>query len=185
MSIQFWNGSTISAKAKSTSTGKPVRKMTDSLIDDNLGGALQAGSTHVLAIEVTGDANELIGVRGPAWISYHPRSCRPASISRAPGMLPRTISIFLRPSSPESSIGTAARRTFKIDDSQAFAHGGCSRAGRNPFPARADHQRTLREDTSPSFPKPRGRENLNVTPGSKFEFRTYELIPLTGGKGGN
>jgi hypothetical protein len=178
MSIQYWNGNTILDRGSIYLDGKLIPNATDGLIDNDLNGALRAGTSHVLAIEVTSGQSELVGVRGPAWISYHPDPAARLDLSGVWESSPDDLH-FAPVTLPGTLEGTAARRTVRIDAAQsartvvvhALGDGRFLRGliinGRFVTP----HHHFL----SPE-------ENINITPWVKFG-QDNELILLSGGKG--
>ena len=178
MSIQCWNGSTILDKGQIFLDGKPIPGATDGLIDNDLSGILKAGSTHALAIEVSGGKSALVGVRGPAWISYHPDPANRLDLSGSWDVSADNLH-FAPVTLPGLFVGSAARRTVKIDAAESartvvvhalgdgrFLHGLIIN-GRYVTP----HHHYL----SPE-------QNLNITPWVKFG-QDNELIVLGAGKG--
>jgi len=178
MTIQHWVASAILDKGRIFLDGKLIPNASDGLIDNDLDGALKAGSTHLLAIEVTGGKTELVGVRGPAWISYHPDPEDRLDLSGNWDI--STDYLHYAPATlPGSLHGTAARRTFKIDQAEA---------SRTVVVHAVSEGRLLHgliingRFVSPHHHYLSPEQNLNVTPWIKFG-QDNELILLSGGKG--
>jgi len=178
LSIQCWNGSTFVDGGRVYLDGKLVSNSTDGLTDNDLGGALKAGTTHVLAVEVSGGKSELVGARGPAWISYHPEPASRLDLAGAWDISVDNLH-YAAGHLPGVFKGTAARRMVRINAPQtpqnvvvhALGDGRCLRGliinGR--FVTEFHHWLTP-------------EQNLNITPWVKFG-QDNELILLGGGNG--
>jgi hypothetical protein len=178
MTIQSWNGSTILDQGKIYLDGKPIPKATDGLIDDDFGGALKAGSTHVIAIEVTGGKSELVGVRGPAWIAYHPDPADRLDLSGAWDITTDNLH-YTAGQFPGLTKGTAARRIIKIDAAQSSRTVVVHALGESRFLSGV-----IINGRYISLPWYSPEENLNITPFVKFG-QDNELILLSRYKNGN
>ena len=178
LSIQCWNGITFVDTARVFLDGKLIPNSSDGLTDNDLDGALKAGTTHVLAVDVSGGKSELVGARGPAWISYHPEPASRLDLSGAwdistdylhyaPGHLPGVFK------------GTAARRTVRIDAPKTPQNVVVHALGDGRFLRgliiNGRFVTAFHHWLSPD-------ENLNITPWVKFG-EDNELILLGGGNG--
>jgi hypothetical protein len=160
LSMQYCNGDEFRDSGHVFLDGKPLA----GLVDNACGNALQPGSSHLLAVEITGGNTELNGAAGPAWLAYHPEPAARLDLSGpwdissdrlhyAPAQLPGVIK------------GTSARRVFKIDASES---------SRNVIVHALGEGRSVGgmiingRYVSPYGNFMSSEENLNITPWVKF-----------------
>jgi len=177
MSMKFWNGGTFLDAGKMYLDGKLVPNSTDGVMDNDLGGVLGAGTTHVVAVETSGGKSELVGPRGPTWISYHPEPASRQDLAGAWDM--SRDSLHYTPGQlPGLFDGKIARRIFKIDAPQttqnivvhALASGGFLHG-------------MIINGRYVAVGLQCAEENLNITPWVKFG-QDNELILLSAGYNG-
>ena len=85
----------------------------------DVAGVLRPGTAHVLAVDISGPEKMPLGARGPAWIAYHPRPAAWTDLS-GPWEISTDGLRYGPPATlPGPLVGKAARRTVKIDASQA------------------------------------------------------------------
>jgi hypothetical protein len=176
LSIRYWAGSVILDSGRTFLDGKLISSSWDGIADSDCGGVLQPGTNHLLAIEVVGGKTQANGVRGPAWLTYHPDPAERLDLSGtwdlssdnlrfAPGPFPGPFPV------------SAARRTVRIEASESsrtvVAH--VLGAGLRGFIINGRY-------VAPEHDFWGAEENLNITPWVKFG-QDNELILMGSGNG--
>jgi Beta-galactosidase trimerisation domain len=116
--LRSWDQTTFLDEGQVYLDGKIIPGVTPGgVAGEEAGGALQGGTTHVLAVEISGK-NALVGARGPAWIAYHPEPAARQDLSgdwqtSADGLT------FNPPSPLPGPVEMISRRTVTIDAAQA------------------------------------------------------------------
>ncbi len=173
LSIHQWNGEVMVDKGQIYFDGKPVGS---NLKDDPIGGSMRAGTTHTIAVEVSGNTT-VVGLNGPAWLSYHPDPAERLDLT-GPWDLSSDKIHYTAGVLPGPTTATTARKTVKIDASESgrtvvvheLANWGGALHGliiNGRFVTRHHHW------VSPE-------QNLNITPYVNFG-QDNELILVLGG----
>jgi hypothetical protein len=116
--VRAWDGQTIIGKGRIFLDGKLISdNNTGGIEGDEQNGAFKPGSTHSLAIDISGPG-ALLGSRGNVWLAYHPDPAARQDLAgeweSAPDKLRYETPILL-----PGTGGEATRRTVKIDAAQA------------------------------------------------------------------
>jgi hypothetical protein len=116
--MRSWVGETFIGKGRIFLDGKLISdNNTGGIEGDELNGAFTPGSTHTLAIDISGPG-ALLGSRGNVWLAYHPEPVARQDLAgeweAAHDMLRYETPILL-----PGIGGAATRRTVKIDAAQA------------------------------------------------------------------
>jgi hypothetical protein len=179
--VQSWNSDTFLDAGRVFLDGQPLGPaLRSGIAGSDVAGVLRSGTTHVLAIEVSGPEKMPLGVRGPAWIAYHPEPAARVDLSGPWEISTDGLRYALPAPLPGPLVGKAARRTVKIDACHAsrnvvvhavaenYALAGVLVNGR--FVLRFRHNI--------------GAEiNLNITPWVKFGQDNELILVSNGGKG--
>jgi hypothetical protein len=173
-----WNDTTFLGTGQVYLDGKMILKASaNGIMGNEVDGALQAGTTHQLAVEIS-DKNTLLGSRGPAWLAYHPTSA--AQQDLAGDWELSSDGMTYRPATPlPGKVDMANRRIIKIDAAQS--------ARTVVFHAVADREAIRGIIVNGRFVM-RHHHNigpevdLNITPWVKFG-QDNELIIMDGGNG--
>jgi hypothetical protein len=116
LSMQNWNGDEFRDKGSVFLDGKPLA---GGLVDNECGSALQPGSSHLLAVEITGGSTELNGATGPAWLAYHPEPAARLDLAGTWDISPDNLHYTPTQQLPGVINGSSVRRVFKIDASES------------------------------------------------------------------
>jgi hypothetical protein len=179
--VQSWNSDTFLDAGRVFLDGQPLGPaLRSGIAGSDAGGVLRPGTTHVLAVEITGPEKMPLGVRGPAWIAYHPE---PSARTELSGLWEiSTDGLHYGPPAtlPGPLVGKAARRTVKID---------ARHAGRNVVVhAAADNYSLAGVLVNGRFVlrfrhNIGGEINLNITPWVKFGQDNELILVSNGGNG--
>ena len=111
-----WHGVGYLDKGQAYLDGQPISAK--AILGDDLGGALKPGTTHTLAVEISG-SNPVVGTPGSVWLNYRPDAPQHQDLSGpwepAADGLTYTAPVNL----PGSYKGIALRRIVKIADEHA------------------------------------------------------------------
>ncbi len=116
--LRSWDQTTFLTTGRVYLDGKLIKDTSpDGVVGEEAGGALQAGTSHVIVVEISGN-NALVGVRGPAWIAYHPA---PAATQDLSGSWQTSPDGLTYPSTSilPGKVEKIDRRIVKIDAAQA------------------------------------------------------------------
>jgi hypothetical protein len=176
LSVRYWDGSAILDSGRIFLDGKLISSSADGFMDNDCGGVLQAGSTHLLSIEVVGGKTPANGVRGPAWLSYHPDPAARLDLSGTWDLSPDDLHYAPAPL-PGPFAARAARRVVRVDAAEASRTVVAHVRGPNLRGIIINGRYVAPEhDVWPSV------ENLNITPWVKFG-QENELILVGDGNG--
>lgn len=175
--IQQSEGNAFLDSGKVYLDGKLLQETSSGIPGSSAGGVLTAGSSHLLALEVTGKGVNPLGVRAPAWLSYHPA---PASRQDLSGNWEfSTDGLRYGAPTPLPGVwpGKTARRMVKIPATATaqtvVAHVvGDNRCLRGVI-INGNYMMYSHGDPGPEH-------NLNITPWVKFS-EPNELILVSGG----
>ncbi|HEY3332307.1 MAG TPA: beta-galactosidase trimerization domain-containing protein [Capsulimonadaceae bacterium] len=178
LSMVHWNRDVFVDRGAIYLDGKKLTDWGGGLREEDLTDTLRPGTSHVIAVEVSGATN-IMGVCGPAWIAYHPDPAQRIDLAGAwdlstdylrysPAKLPGTVD------------GASARRSFTLSPSasgktvvvHATANWGGALRGvivNGRYVARFHHWLSA-------------EQNLNVTPYVKFGQPNELILMLAGGK---
>jgi hypothetical protein len=145
-------------------------------MDNDCGGVLQAGTTHLLAIEVAGGKTQAIGVRGPAWLAYHPDPAARMDLSGTWDLSPDDLHYASAPL-PGPFAATAARRIVRVDTDEASRTVVAHVLGSGIRGIIINGRFVASQHDQPS-----NEENLNITPWVKFG-QDNELMVTGSGNG--
>jgi hypothetical protein len=179
--IQSWNSDTFLDAGRVYLDGQPLGPASRSgITGSDVAGSLRPGTTHVLAVEISGPEKTPLGTRGPAWIAYHPEPAARVDLSG-----PWEISVdglrYAPPVTlPGPLVGKAARRTVKIDASHANRNVVVHAVADNyPLAGVLINGRFVLR-----FRHNIGSEvNLNITPWVKFGQDNELILVSNGGNG--
>jgi hypothetical protein len=176
LSLRYWAGTAIFDTGRIFLDGKLISTSADGFMDNDCGGALKPGTTHLLAIEVVGGKSQVVGVRGPAWLSYHPDPAQRLDLSGKWDLSADDLH-YAPTALPGPFPGMAARRTVRVDTSEAARTVVVHVLGTGIRGLIINGRYVASQHDQPS-----NEENLNITPWVKFG-QDNELVVTGAGNG--
>ncbi|MFI5378019.1 MAG: hypothetical protein ACHRHE_01820 [Tepidisphaerales bacterium] len=118
--VQSWSGTTFSDTGRVYLDGKALRDrpLADGIAGDDLTDTLKPGSSHVLAVILSGKGS-LLGPRGATWLAYVPDPAARQDLSGDWAGSPDGLKYGAPAPLTEKWAGLVARRTVRADASQA------------------------------------------------------------------
>ena len=179
--IQSWNSDTFLDAGRVYLDGQPLGPAArGGIAGSEVAGVLRPGTTHVLAVEISGPEHLPLGARGPAWLAYHPEPAARADLSGLWEISTDGLRYAPPAALPGPLAGKAARRNVMIEASHAdrnvvvhavaenYALAGVLINGR--FVLRFRHHLVA-------------EINLNITPWVKFGQDNELILVGNGGSG--
>jgi hypothetical protein len=118
--VQSWASDTFLDTGRVYLDGRPLGPaLRGGIAGSDVEGELRAGTTHLLAAEVSGPEKMPRGARGPAWIAYHPRPAARSDLSGRWEISSDALRYAAPVTLPGPLAGKAARRSVTIDSRHA------------------------------------------------------------------